>query len=82
MSESAALTGGGGGILALFNSAFVYQTQKQVVIHDRKLACIYFSLLLLVFVWVVGFQILWGNEHFQLFDVTGSARVLQNLYIS
>ena len=25
--------------------------------------------------WVVGFQILYGNEHFQLFDVQGTARV-------
>lgn len=53
----------------------VYETTKRVRIFDRKLACVYLSLCLAVACWVVGFQIFYGNEHFQRYDVHGNARV-------
>jgi len=52
-----------------------YETRKLVRIEDRNLGILYYSLVLLVGFWVIGFQILYGNEHFQLFDVKGTARM-------
>jgi len=57
------------------NATFAYETRKLVRIEDRNLGCLYYALVLLVCAWVVGFQILFGNEHFQLFDVMGTARM-------
>jgi hypothetical protein len=52
-----------------------YETSKLVRIEDRKLGGLYLLLVGLALCWVVGFQILYGNEHFQLFDVQGTWRV-------
>lgn len=52
-----------------------YETRKLVRIEDRNLGILYYSLVILVAFWVIGFQILYGNEHFQLFDVKGTARM-------
>eukprot|EP00395_MALV-II_sp_L67-2_P000407 gene407-92_t len=56
-------------------TALAYETPKLVRIRDRKLGTLYLSLCALALTWVVGFQILYGNEHFQLFDVQGTARM-------
>jgi len=52
-----------------------YETRKLVRIEDRNLGILYYALVTLVVFWVLGFQILYGNEHFQLFDVKGTARM-------
>lgn len=52
-----------------------YETRKLVRIEDRNLGILYYALVTLVGFWVLGFQILYGNEHFQLFDVKGTARM-------
>jgi len=52
-----------------------YNTVRYVSIEDRNLGCLYYFLCFLVFCWVVGFQIVWGNEHYQLWDVKGEARM-------
>lgn len=50
-----------------------YHTVKFASIQDRRLGGIYYLLCLLVAAWVIGFQIFYGNEHFQLYDVKGTA---------
>eukprot|EP00397_Hematodinium_sp_SG-2012_P028734 GEMP01030282.1.p1 GENE.GEMP01030282.1~~GEMP01030282.1.p1 ORF type:complete len:434 (+),score=78.84 GEMP01030282.1:335-1636(+) len=63
--------------IAGFNldSLFAYETRQLVRIEDRNLGCLYYALLLFIVSWVLGFQIFFGNEHFQLFDVKGTARM-------
>jgi len=53
----------------------LYDTSKIVRIHDRRLGIFYYTLVFLIMCWVIGFQILYGNEHFQLYDVKGSSRM-------
>lgn len=57
------------------NNVLGYTTQKQVLIHDRHLGCLYYCWVLLVLTWVAGFQILYGNNHYKLRDVKGSTRL-------
>jgi len=57
------------------DEVLAYQTRKVVQIEDRNLGCVYYIFVLLIAGWVLGFQILYGNEHFQLFDVKGTARM-------
>jgi len=52
-----------------------YNTQKYVTIHDRRLGSLYYGLCLLAALWVIGFQVIYGNEHYKLFDVNGSTRL-------
>jgi len=52
-----------------------YNTPRFVSIEDRRLGCMYYVLTSLVVAWVVGFQILYGNEHYKLWDVLGESRI-------
>lgn len=52
-----------------------YDTLKVVRIRDRRLGVLYYSLIALVLCYVIGYQILYRNEHFQRFDVQGMGRV-------
>lgn len=57
------------------DSLLAYNTPRFVSIEDRRLGCLYYILVLMVALWVVGFQIVYGNEHYKLFDVTGESRM-------
>lgn len=52
-----------------------YQTQKMTYIRDRWVGLGYYVLMSFVVFWVVFGTILWRNEHFQLRDVNGVARL-------
>lgn len=54
---------------------FGHQTQKLTYIRDRWLGVFFYLLVSLVSCWVFFGQILWRNEHFQLKDVNGVARM-------
>jgi len=58
--------------MAFLDNVLAYTTPKLVKVYDRRLGGLYFSLVGLAMCWVLGFQILYGNEHFQLFDVQGT----------
>lgn len=55
---------------------FSYETQKVVVIRDRRLGCLYYFICSVIFCYVVIFQILYCNEHFPRKSVTGNSRLL------
>lgn len=57
------------------DDALAYTTVKTVRIHDRRIGLCHKILVLVVVAWVLGFQILYSNEHFKLYDVMGAARV-------
>merc|ERR1719387_2097658 len=52
-----------------------FSTKKVVWVRDRFIGLLYYSLIFLVFLWVVIGQILWRNEHFLQKDVGGIARI-------
>jgi len=52
-----------------------YSTPKIVCIRDRYVGFFYYCLTALAMCWVLGGQVLWRNEHFQLKDVKGTARM-------
>eukprot|EP00929_Paragymnodinium_shiwhaense_P118749 TRINITY_DN90666_c0_g1_i1.p1 TRINITY_DN90666_c0_g1~~TRINITY_DN90666_c0_g1_i1.p1 ORF type:complete len:495 (-),score=134.10 TRINITY_DN90666_c0_g1_i1:53-1537(-) len=54
---------------------FAYETQKIVRIRDRRLGFTYLGLVLLIILYVVGFQIFYDNGHFLRKDVFGTARM-------
>jgi len=58
-----------------FDDLFAYETQKIVRIRDRRLGFLFYFLLFLVLCYVVGFQILYSNEHFKRKDVFGTGRI-------
>lgn len=58
-----------------FDDLFAYETQKIVRIRDRRLGFTFYFLLLLIACYVVGFQILYSNEHFKRKDVYGTGRI-------
>lgn len=53
------------------NQLFAYYTVKYVSIEDHRLGCFYYFLCILIALWVIGFQIVYGNEHYKLYDVEG-----------
>jgi len=53
----------------------VYQTTKIVQLNDRRLGCVYYSLLILIVFFVLGFEILYSNDHFDKRDVTGTPQM-------
>lgn len=57
------------------DEVFAYSTKKTVWIRDRWIGLLWYSLLLLIAIWVLGFQILYGNEHYKLRDVKGMGAV-------
>jgi len=54
---------------------FAYETQKVVRIRDRRLGLLYYGLLFVILFYVIGFQILYRNEHFMRRDVYGTSRM-------
>jgi len=58
-----------------WDDLFAYETQKVVRIRDRRLGLLFYFLLFLVACYVVGFQILYDNEHFKRKDVMGTGRI-------
>lgn len=54
---------------------FAYTTPKVCWVRDRYIGFCYYCLIFLALCWVVGGQILWRNEHFQLKDVHGIPRM-------
>jgi hypothetical protein len=52
-----------------------YETRKIVRIRDRRLGSLYILFVVLIASYVVGFQILYSNEHFERRDVYGTARI-------
>jgi len=54
---------------------FGYETQKIVRIRDRRLGLTYIAFVILIASYVIGYQILYSNEHFQRKDVFGTARM-------
>lgn len=50
----------------------VYQTAKVVQLKDYRLGWVYYGLLLLIALFVVGYEILYSNDHFDKRDVTGT----------
>lgn len=57
------------------DALFAYTTPKVVWVRDRYVGLCYYLLMLLAMMWVLMGQILWRNEHFQLKDVKGVARM-------
>jgi len=52
-----------------------YQTQKVVVIRDRRLGCLYALICAVIIIYVGVFQLLFSNEHFPRKVVTGTSRL-------
>lgn len=57
------------------DDVFAFETPKVVRIHDRRLGFLYFTLVAGIAGFVVGYQMLYNNEHFQRRDVEGTARM-------
>jgi len=57
------------------DEAFAYSTKKVVWIRDRWIGVLYYAMIALVLMWVVGGQILWKNEHLSRKDVHGVTRI-------
>jgi hypothetical protein len=57
------------------DEVFAYTTPKVAWVRDRYVGFGYYCLLLLAMCWVIFGQIFWRNEHFQLKDVRGIARM-------
>lgn len=57
------------------DEAFAYQTLKIVKIKDYRLGGVYYGFLFLIICWVLGYQILYSNDHFQKLDVVGTAQL-------
>lgn len=53
-----------------------YSTAKVVVIRDRRLGCLYYTITFIIIAYIVVFQILFLNQHYPLKDVTGTSRVI------
>lgn len=53
-----------------------YETPKVVVIRDRRLGCLFYTICFTIILYVIGFQILYSNEHMAKKDVTGTSRLL------
>lgn len=54
---------------------FAYETPKIVRILDRRLGLLYYFLVGIVCLYVIGYQILYANHHFQMLDVYGTGRI-------
>jgi hypothetical protein len=52
-----------------------FQAPKVVVIRDRRLGCLQVLLCSIIGGYVLGFQILYCNDHFERKDVAGTARI-------
>mmetsp|Transcript_66510 Transcript_66510/g.171177 ORF Transcript_66510/g.171177 Transcript_66510/m.171177 type:complete len:466 (-) Transcript_66510:76-1473(-) len=57
------------------SALLVYDTVKVVQIRDRRLGAIYYILLTLTLAFVVGYEILYCNDHFERRDVQGTPQV-------
>eukprot|EP01097_Dermamoeba_algensis_P011778 TRINITY_DN9265_c0_g1_i1.p1 TRINITY_DN9265_c0_g1~~TRINITY_DN9265_c0_g1_i1.p1 ORF type:complete len:376 (-),score=56.37 TRINITY_DN9265_c0_g1_i1:108-1235(-) len=59
----------------LKDSIFSYQTPKIVKIHDTRLALIHYAFMILIFAYVVGFQIVWEKNYLMKEPPTGTIRI-------
>jgi len=57
------------------DEVFAYETNKKVWIRDRYLGLVYYILVGLILAYIIGFQILWENQHFVRKDVSGVQRM-------
>lgn len=57
------------------DDVFAYVTPKQVRVKDRSLGLLRISLMLLIFCYIVVFQVGYNGEHFKMEDVEGIARL-------
>jgi len=57
------------------DEVLAYQTLKIVKIKDYRLGGLYYTFIFLILCWVVGYQILYSNDHFEKLDVSGTARI-------
>mmetsp|Transcript_126131 Transcript_126131/g.315234 ORF Transcript_126131/g.315234 Transcript_126131/m.315234 type:complete len:498 (+) Transcript_126131:149-1642(+) len=57
------------------DEVLAYQTLKIVKIKDYRLGGVYYSFIFLIALWVLGYQIIYSNDHFVKLDVSGNARV-------
>ncbi|CAD7924727.1 unnamed protein product [Amoebophrya sp. A120] len=56
------------------DTLLAYETPKIVLLRNPQLGACYFFLAVAAFCYIVLYQILYHNEHFQLFDVEGKVR--------
>ncbi len=56
------------------DTLLAYETPKVVLLRNPQLGACYFFLAVAAFCYIVLYQILYHNEHFQLFDVEGKVR--------
>lgn len=61
--------------MVALDELFAYETAKVARIRDRRLGIIYVTFIGLILGYVVGFEILYCNEHFKRRDVFGTARL-------
>mmetsp|Transcript_19027 Transcript_19027/g.44724 ORF Transcript_19027/g.44724 Transcript_19027/m.44724 type:complete len:744 (+) Transcript_19027:119-2350(+) len=57
------------------DEVFAYSTHKLVWIRDRHVGYLYYSLAGSVCLFIIGYQILWSNQHFIRKDVDGLPRI-------
>lgn len=57
------------------DDVLAYETRKIVLIRDRRLGLTYWSFVVCIAIYVVGYQILYLNGHFEKKDVEGTARM-------
>lgn len=57
------------------DEVFAYSTKKVVWIRDRWVGAIYYGIIFMVLMWVIGGQIVWRNEQYLMKDVKGLARI-------
>jgi len=62
-------------MLGSADEVLAYQTLKVVKIKDYRLGSLYYLFIFLILCWVVGYQILYCNDHFEKLDVVGTARM-------
>lgn len=48
---------------------------KTVRIKDSRLGCAFYGSILLLILFILGYQVIWSNGHFEKFDVRGSVRL-------
>jgi len=58
------------------DSLLAYQTLKVVNIKDHRLGGVYYGLILLIIIFVFGYEILYCNDQFEKRDVSGTPQVM------
>lgn len=58
-----------------FDELLAYETPRIVRIRDARLGALYYLLVLAILLYVIGYQILMNNSHFERRDVLGTPRM-------